>query len=339
MTDETATGVFDLDAALESAYDQVTNPDAGSDDPAPSEENTVIAEGDKPEVKETTTSGTEDKPEAEKPIEAPVSWTAEAKEKFAKLPPDVQTYITQRESEREKLLTQKSTEFSEHQRKYEALEQILAPRRQALAASYGGEAQALNQLFQLSDFADRDPQGFVQWFAQQRGINLQNAQPVADDVYVDPVTQQLQQKLTSIEQKISTQEQAQIVARQETVRNEIAVFKDEKDEAGNLINPYFDEVKAEMASLMQTGAAKNLKHAYEMAQWANSTVRQKILESQTKAKDSERLDAAKEAAAKAEKAKGVTVKSKKAGESAPSKKGNWEETLDEKAGELYGAAS
>src|SRR5690349_12123700 len=44
------------------------------------------------------------------PIDAPVSWDAEAKAKFADLPRDVQEVVAKRESERERFVQQKSQE-------------------------------------------------------------------------------------------------------------------------------------------------------------------------------------------------------------------------------------
>jgi len=336
MTDESATSAFDLDAALESAYTSVTENKVDEAEPVTEEETPAALA---PEGEEKPTSGTEGKPEAEKPIEAPVSWTSEAKEGFAKLPPELQKYVSQRESEREKLLTQKSTEYSEQQRKNEALEQVLSPRRQALVDAYGSESQGLHQILSTVEFANRDPAGFMKWFAQQNGLATPAAQTEADDTYVDPVTKQIQQELNGIKQKLTQDEQAKISLRQETVRSEITTFKDEKDDSGALKRPHFEEVRAEMASLMQSGSAKNLDDAYDKACWANPGVRKQILETSEKAKEAQRLDAAKQAASKAEKAKGVTVRTKKAGETAPSKKGSWEDTLTDTAEELYGSAS
>ncbi len=339
MTDGTP-AEFDLDSALESAYAKTTGQE--SEVKIETEQDTTVEPvKDKDPVEENTaTSGTEESNEAAKPIEAPVSWTAEAKEKFAKLPPDVQEYITQRESEREKLLTQKSTEFSEQQRKYDAVEQVLAPKRNLLAQQYGSEAQALNQLLTLNDFATNDPKGFVQWFAQQRGIDLQNAQNVeASDEYIDPITKQLQTRLQSIEQTLESHNKATQDARQDKIRNEIAEFQTEKDESGVLLRPHFDAVRAEMSSLMGTGAAKTLKHAYEMAIWANPTVRETILSERQKADETRRLESAKQAAQKAEKARGVSVTSKKGGgESGSVKSTNWEDSLADNYDRVVGAA-
>jgi hypothetical protein len=341
MTDESAAEPFNLDNALESVMEKMDHPEKEAEPEVAevSEKPIEIAE-EKAEEKSDQGSEPESEPAKEQPLTAPDRWSAERKAVFAALPRDAQQMLLERESETDKAFTQKTQELAEQRKQYEALEQILAPRRQALASAYGSEAGALAELFRLSDYANSDPAGFVQWFAQGRGLNLQQLTPPAatSDEYVDPATQRLTLELNTIKQKLTAQEQAQVAARQESVRNEISALKEENDESGQLLRPHFDAVKTEMASLMQSGAAKTLDHAYKMAIWANEGVRSKILEEQKKAEETKRIEAAKQAASKAEKAKGVTVKSKKGGESSPSKRGSWEDTLSDKAEELYGAA-
>ena len=66
----------------------------------------AIAEGE-PELTEEDVA---DEDEALEPITPPVSWTGENKAKFAELPRDVQEYIAQRETEREKFVQSKAQE-------------------------------------------------------------------------------------------------------------------------------------------------------------------------------------------------------------------------------------
>src|SRR5690242_20538514 len=67
------------------------------------EEDPEAVEGEEPSD-ELTEDDITDEEEADDlpPIEAPVSWDADAKEKFAQLPRDVQEYVQKRESERER---------------------------------------------------------------------------------------------------------------------------------------------------------------------------------------------------------------------------------------------
>jgi hypothetical protein len=62
------------------------------------------------------------------PIEAPVSWDAEAKAKFAELPRDVQEIVQKREADRERFVQQKSQEATRARQEVEqaALQQLAA---------------------------------------------------------------------------------------------------------------------------------------------------------------------------------------------------------------------
>jgi hypothetical protein len=59
---------------------------------------------------ELTEEDVTEEDEAETPITPPVSWTGEQKEKFATLPRDVQEYIAERETQREKFVQTKAQE-------------------------------------------------------------------------------------------------------------------------------------------------------------------------------------------------------------------------------------
>jgi hypothetical protein len=74
------------------------------------------------------------------PIDAPVSWDAEAKAKFAELPRDVQEYVAKREGERERFVQQKSQEAT---RARQDAEQAAI---QQLAQIENGYAQHFQQL-------------------------------------------------------------------------------------------------------------------------------------------------------------------------------------------------
>lgn len=78
------------------------NPEDGKDEAEEAE--TELTEEDVAE------EGEEGDDESLPPITPPVSWTGENKEKFAQLPRDVQEYIAQRETEREKFVQSKAQE-------------------------------------------------------------------------------------------------------------------------------------------------------------------------------------------------------------------------------------
>lgn len=115
------------------------------------EEEPAEPEGEEPEIGEEADD--EPEPEAEvdelPPIEAPVSWDAEAKAKFAELPRDTQEYLAKREGERERFVQQKSQEAARAKQESERAAY------QQLAEIERGYAQHIESL--ASQFTVREP--------------------------------------------------------------------------------------------------------------------------------------------------------------------------------------
>lgn len=249
------------------------------------------------QVNETPDQGTtkEAEPAIAQPVEPPSRWSAEDKAAFAALSPEAQKLVLKRESDVEKHLTQKSQEFADKSKPYESLEQVIAPRRQAWAMNGMTEAQAINQLFALSDFASRTPEQFMQWFAQQNGIDLSKAGGnEGEQHYVDPAIAAMQQKLNAIEQHTQNLENQRF-------QTAIEQFKAEPG------HEHFDDVREHMAALLESRKAKDMKDAYDQAVWANPETRGKLLAAKESEAEAKRLADAKEAAAKAKKAAGTRV--------------------------------
>ncbi len=183
-------------------------------------------------------------------------------------------------------------------RSYDEIEQILAPRREAFAMQGMNEAQALQQLFALSDFANRDPQAFIRQFAAANGVNLASEpeQPEGEpefDEFTDPLAKQAIQELRELKREMAEQKQAQAQAQQAQQHAYVDQFAAEKDEQGNLLRPHFQQVRQQMAAFVQAGA--DLNQAYEQACWANPQIRGELL----KAQEAERIAQSKAAAEKA----------------------------------------
>jgi hypothetical protein len=99
--------IQDRFAAISGDEQEEKKPDEGEEAEAPQG-----AEADELTVEDVTEEGEAEAPEegAEPPIAAPVSWTAEEKEEFGKLPPAVQKTIARRETERETFVQAKAQE-------------------------------------------------------------------------------------------------------------------------------------------------------------------------------------------------------------------------------------
>lgn len=240
------------------------------------------------------------------PLEPLPEWTAEQHETFRAAPREVQQFILDQVT----TASQKAEEAGKSTGKYAEIEEILAPRRDALARDGLTEAGYLRQLTALSDFAGKDARGFVQWFMQQRGIDPAEfiQQPDESEVeFDDPVYQrlaqsnaQLQQKLDNLERTIQNQQLTSEQTAQQRLVSEIESFGKAADDKGRLQHPYFDQVKPLMGSIMRAGRASDLKTAYDMACRADPDVNAKIVSAQ---RAQEERDRQKQNRAKAEAAR------------------------------------
>ena len=190
-------------------------------------------------------------------IAPPPNWKGAGKTKWDLLPRDIQQE-----------LAADYKRISETEGRFTPLAQILEPRRAALSAQYGSVENAVSQLFQLSDYAARNPQEFIQWFAQQRNIDLGSLGSGRQEQPNDP----FQTKINQLEQTVSSLA-TQIQQSQSSVHErEVQAFASDPN------HPYFNDVANDMVAFVQSG--KSLQEAYDMAVWANPNTRQQLLTKQ-----------------------------------------------------------
>lgn len=269
-------------------------------------------EEEQPDTEETDQGESEEaKPaEEEQPLEPHSRWSAEDKERFATLPREAQDFVLKRESEVNALLTQKTQELAEKSRDIDPVLQIFEDRRH-IAAQYGmTPVQEFDRLYQIANYAEKDPAGYIKWFAEQRGINLQG-ESSGDDEYVDPDVAALKTEITQLKQLVTTQQQQSQQAEMSKTQSLVDSFiANEQD------YPHFKELGNSITAIIPAIRQANpgyspetvLKEAYEQAKWADPGVREKLLAEQKKAEESKRIEEQKAAAAKASKAKQINVR-------------------------------
>ncbi len=249
--------------------------------------------------KETAKAPAEDKqqppapetgsPAQQKPSQAtitpPANWKGDGKINWAKVHPAVQQAIAEDHAN-----------FSKTQAELQQFKSAIGEERaQVLAANYGSIGQGLQNLFALSDFATKNPAGFVQWFAQQRGINL--TQPAGQGAGQEQSTGQanpLEQVVNELRTEIAQLKGSRTQAETTQVQSEIERFSSDP------ANPYFNDVRLDMGALMKAGAAQGLRDAYEKACWARQDIRTTLIKQ-------EQEKAAQAEAAKVESAKAKQV--------------------------------
>lgn len=178
------------------------------------------------------------------------------------------------------------------------VEQLIAPRIDAWALNGMAPAQALHQLLALSDFAGRDPGGFIKYIAQNNGVDLEElVLEMVPDEEADPRIAALQAEIAELKGTVQGQTQQQQQAIHQRTVDEVVAFAGEKGQDGNLLRPHLPElgdswhpyiglVKAQNPSWSH---AQVLQQAYENACWNNASVRGKLQAAANAAAEAERL--------------------------------------------------
>jgi hypothetical protein len=202
-------------------------------------------------------------PAAKPAIRAPASWSPAAKATFDKLPPEVQQAVAKREQEIDHGLRRKSEEV----KRYEPLEQIIAPRRAIWAAQGMDEASAIRTLLAAQDLLEKDAVQGIQFLAKSYQIDLSRlAQPQGQPYQAQPAPDShpeiahLKQQLQTLQAQVQTAQTAPLVSQIEAFQNDPA-------------NLYFENVRDDMAVLLNNGKASDLKEAYDMACWMRPDIR------------------------------------------------------------------
>jgi hypothetical protein len=193
----------------------------------------------------------------------PVSWSAEAKAEWAKLPPAIQTAVLKRETEASDGFRQKSEEI----KRYESVIQPAAQRAQQLGV---GPDQFITNMIATEQALNRDPAGSIRWLAQQYGVDLSTLSQAPDpqqpatapQQVLAPVYDEIQQVRSQVDQISRIHAEASI-----------------QDFARNPEHKFFPEVKTEMGRLLQTGVANTMDDAYRIAVAANPDIQAKVIES------------------------------------------------------------
>ena len=298
-----------LDEDLDATWERLQKPprgeagrfakrEAGADDaaaPDGTEETT-----DQPEGKAT---------EPAKPaIGAPHSWSADMKAKWNGLPPEVQSYVAQRESDVHKAITR----AGEHIKAYEQLDQVIQHHQQTFSKRGVAPAQGIAMLLDAQARLDNNVwDGLVQISASY-GIDLRPAlqilaqmqngqQPVQPQRGPDPYVADLIHKVQQMQGQMDSERQAVAQAQETELQKAIDDFAKDK--------PYFEDAREIMIPLLASEKAGNLEEAYDMAVNAHKELRLRIQEDQRKDEAKKAEAAAKAKADAARKSAGVNVRS------------------------------
>lgn len=321
----------ELRSTLEAAVEEHSNPTPEPTEvatPAPSE---VASEApsapevatesapseDKPKSIEEVASAPAPAPKAEEkpsPIDrAPVSWKGESKKVWETLPLNVRQEVIRRERE----VTTGLAEAAKAKQGYAQVQEVLQPHMDRINTVYGGNAiQAINNLMGVErTLMSGDPVAKAQLVANMINhfkIDLRTldslivGQPAPQEVQQQSsIERLLEQKLAPFNQFLTAQQQRE---QQQQQRQEQEFLQTIESMASDPAYPYFNEVREDMADLIDLAAKKglylSLQEAYTKAVRLNDEAYEA---STTRSSTQAATNAALQAHQAAQKAKGAAV--------------------------------
>lgn len=230
-------------------------------------------------------------------INAPNSYTKEAKDWFNTLPHENQKYLAEREKQFEQGLSRARNQYAWVDKAYNDRKDNLVKQ------GFNSAQEYYDTLVSIADSLEKDPNGTIAQLQSIYGIGNDNA---------------LQRQLSELQQRVT--EQQNYLKQQENKRamSEYEAFVNAKDENGNPKHGYLEDVKADMVTLLNSGLAKTLEDAYNQAIWRVETVRNKIIEEKAKSNVAQ-------ATATAQKAKTAAFEPSAKADATPKKRGLREE--------------
>jgi hypothetical protein len=209
--------------------------------------------------------------EEARPFGPPIVWRPEQKAQFATLPTWAQEAIARREEVGEQGVAKLKQQLDG----FQPIDSVLAPHRERWQMAGMSDVQALQSLLAAQSYLERDAQGAIEFLARQYGVSLGQVQLAQQGTpqgqpQPAPEFQALQRQLQDLQATIAQRDQAAEQARRQETQSVIDAFAKDPQ------NLYFNEVREEMAALMQAGRAPDLQAAYDMAVWARPDIRKLI---------------------------------------------------------------
>lgn len=195
-------------------------------------------------------------------ITAPNSYRQEFKDSFSSLSPEWQKYLNEREKEYQQGLSRARNSYSWADKFYNDRKDKLSKQ------GYQSFQDYVEVLDGIANSLDNDPATTLAKLSSMYGVNG------SEDT--------LQRQLNAQSQQIAELQGFLQSRENERVQGEYNKFVNAKDEAGNPLHGYFEDVRGEMQTLLKAGLAKSLEDAYNQALWRVESVRNKMLEENAK---------------------------------------------------------
>ena len=200
-------------------------------------------------------------------INPPNTWTAKGKSLWGSLPEEARKEIRKREEDARSGIA-KYKEMATHGERFtKAASAYDAYFRSKNIDPIRAAEDAFNLSYSLSTSTPHEKGVILKRIAHQYGADMavfsQQANPKQDELTqaISPLLKKIEQLEQSQLNSVQTERQRQA----QTIESQIEGFAGETDETGKLKHPYFENVKDEMAFLLESGRAKQLDDAYAKA--------------------------------------------------------------------------
>lgn len=240
-------------------------------------------------------------------IRVPPSLPAAVKAKFADLDPDVQSAFAKLE---ESVQTAKA-EWGRKGERLNRYDEILGPRLERWRISGLDEFSGIQALLAAQDYLERNPAEGLAHIARSYGVDLRSLagnavqQQTGMEAQRPTIAPELQTVLQPLVQQVQALQQQLQVTQQQSEQQKLTEAQAEVQAfANDPKNIYFENVRGQVAAILQAGQAQTLSDAYQMAIWASPEVRPLLLAEQAKAAQAE---AAKQAAEQAARTKAAAA--------------------------------
>ncbi len=255
----------------------------------------------------------EDQPVAVTP--APTSWSADVKEKWATLSPDVQAFIAKREKEASDAITRQGQELST----FEPIKSVIEQHRDIFERNGLEYGDGLARMLNAERMLERDPVAAIGMIAQAYGVNL--GQLAGQQQPQDSATSALHQRIAQLENqlndtssRIQQREKAEAESQAKSAQSIIEKFSQDKPDWADLENDVLVELTGINAAiesgLMQAlSPDQKIQKAYDRAQRNNPEAWAKKQEADRKAEEAKKLAEAQKRADEAKRSKVVNISS------------------------------
>jgi hypothetical protein len=220
---------------------------------------------------EATAQGNPVSGEPNASLEAPKHWSEGDKTLFAGLPPTAQKRWIERETEQQRGVDAKFQEIAGFRREREQWDEMFKPYARDLELQGVSSTQFLSRLLAGHKYLLDSPKEAFLWLANQYGVD---PKALFESRESNPHLDKLNQGFQSLEQKVNGFMSSQQQAEHQAALSRVESFAQAKDDKGQLLHPYFDEVASDVLALMK-GGLKDLDKAYTKAVRMNDDVWQK----------------------------------------------------------------